>query len=678
MKISYGWLRDYVNTKVSPETVAGWLTMAGHEVSLIEQKSGDTVFDIEVTPNRPDCLSHIGIAREISAAARKPFRFVHAKPSRPRQEKKGFKIVRENKLLCPFYSMRILRDVKVSPSPKWLAKKISSIGLNPINNIVDITNFVLFETGHPLHAFDLDKLSGSEIIIRNAHAGESIVTVDNVGRKLTPDMLVIADRLKPVAIAGVMGGKDSAITSQTKNILLESAYFNPIAIRRTSRALGLSTDSSYRFERGTDRGNIVASLNRAASLVCDIAKADAGGFLESADRVQPPAVISLRVPYLNKILGTSLKPVEIRQILVRLGYRVKGSSAMEVVPPSYRGDTTREADLIEEVARIYGYDRIHAVPASIITTCQDDDLKDFLAKRNMAKEALVSSGFNEVVSYSLVSKDLLKDMLWADEGLIEIKNPLSKEQEIMRPSLLPGIIKAVAYNTSRQVYDIQLFELSNIYFKDNKQYREEPYLALALYSKAKTLNQKDISGQGFLQLKGAILNLAETLGVKNLKLEKTTSNTLCEGRSIAVLSGSGMLGSMGRLKDNIAAAFGITGSLFVAEINFRQLALSAYPERYYKSLPRFPYAYRDISFAIGALVEYKEIEALIKRISSHLVEEIVLLSEYRGEQIEKGKRSLAIRVIFRSKDKTLTEEEISSADAAIRSGIEKTFNAVLR
>ena len=678
MKISYEWLREYINTKVSPGTLAGWLTMAGHEASLIKQNKGDVVFDIEVTPNRPDCLSHIGIAREISAATGKPFRLGHIKLLKTPREKKGFKIVRDDKAMCPFYTMRILRNVKVAPSPKWLAKKISSIGLSPINNIVDIANFVLFETGHPLHAFDLDKLSGNEIIIRKARAGESIITIDDVERRLKPHMLVIADQSGPVAIAGVMGGRDSAITSQTKNILLESAYFDPISIRRTSHALGLSTDSSYRFERGADLESVVPSSNRAASLICDIAKAGIGGFLESRDKAQSPARIILRVPYLNKILGTSLKRAEIRQILVRLGYRVKGSSVLEVIPPSYRGDTAREVDLIEEVARIYGYDRINSIPASIIATCQDDNTKDFIAKRNMAKEALVSSGFNEVVSYSLISKDLLKDALWADEGFIEIKNPLSKEQEIMRPSLLPGIIKAAAYNMSRQVYDIKLFELSNIYFKDAREYREEPYLALALYSKAKTLNQKGVSGQGLLRLKGAILNLAETLGVKNLKLEKATSNMLDEGRSIAVLSGSGMLGSMGRLKDNIAAAFGITGSLFVAEINFRQLALSAHPERYYKSLPRFPYAYRDISFAIGALVEYKEIEALIKRIGSRLVEEIELLSEYRGEQIEKGKRSLAIRVIFRSKDKTLTEEEISSADAAIRSGIEKTFNAVLR
>jgi len=678
MKISYEWLREYVNTKVSPETLANWLTMAGHEVSLIEHNKGDVVFDIEVTPNRPDCLSHIGIAREISAATGKPFKFARAKLLKAPQEKRGFRIVRENKAMCPFYTMRVIRNIKVAPSPQWIAKKISSIGLHPINNIVDATNFVLFETGHPLHAFDLDKLSGNEIIIRNARANESIVTIDDIERKLKPNMLVVADKSRPVAIAGIMGGKDSAITGATKNILLESAYFDPISIRRTSLALGLSTDSSYRFERGTDLENVVPSSNRAASLICDIAKAGIGGFLESADKAQSPAKINLRVPYLNKILGTSLKPAEIRHILARLGYRVKGVSVLEVIPPSYRSDTTREADLIEEVARIYGYDNINSVPASIITTCQDDNLKDFIAKRNAAKETLVSSGFNEVVSYSLISKDLLKDMLWTDEGFIKIKNPLSKEQEIMRPSLLPGIIKASAYNTSRQVYDIKLFELSNIYFKEAKEYREEPYLALALYAKANTLNQKGILEQGFFRLKGVILNLAKTLGVKNLKLEKITSNLLDEDRSIAVLSGSVMLGLMGRLKDNITAVFGITGSLFVAEIDFRQLVLSAHPERYYKPLPRFPYAYRDVSFAIGVLVEYKEIEALIKRVGGNLVEEIELLSEYRGKQIEAGKRSLAIRVIFRSKDKTLTEEEIGSADAAIRSGIEKTFNAVLR
>jgi phenylalanyl-tRNA synthetase beta chain len=678
MKISYEWLREYVNTKVRPESLANQLTMAGHEVSLTEHRQGDEVFDIEVTPNRPDCLSHIGIAREIAAVSGKPLRPVSISLPKAQRQAKGFKIARENRPACPLYTIRVLNDTKVTTSPKWLIKRLSSIGLNPINNIVDITNFVLFETGHPLHAFDLDKITGNEIIIRNALPDESIVTIDDIERKLKPHMLVIADQSGPIAIAGVMGGKNSSITDKTKNILLESAYFDPVSIRRTSFTLGLSSDSSYRFERGADLHNAVFSSHRAASLICRLSKAKLGAFLESGDMTRQPAPIVLRISYLNSILGTSLKPAAIRQILSRLGYKVKGASVLNVISPSYRSDTKREADLIEEVARMYGYDKINPVPPTTITTRQDDANKDFMKKRSLARKTLISSGFSEAVSYSLISKAMIEGMLWTDDDCVRVKNPLSKEQEIMRPSLLPGMIKACAYNVSRQVYDIRMFELSNVYFKDSKEHKEELHLALAVYEKSHSVNAKGMPEPGFFLLKGVISKLADSLGVKDIGFEKTTSPLFEPGYSMAVLSGNTMLGSMGRVKDELAYGFKTTGFLFAAEMNFTQIALSANRQRYYEALPRFPYTYRDLSFAVDASIEYKEIESLIEKTGGHLVEGIELLSQYCGKQIEQGKKSLAIRVIFRSKDRTLSEEEITSLDNAIREGLEKTFHAVLR
>jgi phenylalanyl-tRNA synthetase beta chain len=678
MKISYKWLREYVNTKVCPESIASQLTMAGHEVVLAEERPGDTVFDIEVTPNRPDCLSHIGIAREITAVTGKRLKPVHISPLKAQGHAKALKIVRENKAACPLYTMRVLNNAQAAPSPKWLMNKLCSIGLNPINNIVDITNFVLFETGHPLHAFDLDKIAGNEIIIRNAISGESILTVDNIERKLKPQMLVIADKSGPIAIAGIMGGKNSSITDTTKNIILESAYFDPVSIRRASFALDLSTDSSYRFERGADLCNVAFSSHRAASLMCGLAKARAGVFSSSGNMVCHFPSIALRTSYLNKILGTSLKPAEIRQILLRLGYKIKGSPIMHVVAPSYRSDTKREADLIEEVARVHGYDKIKPVPAVIITTHQDNAAKAFMSKRSLARTTLVSSGFSEAISYSLISKTLIQNILWADDDCVRIKNPLSKEQEIMRPSLLPGVIRAAAYNISRQVYDIKLFELSNVYFKHAKEYKEELYLALAVFEKAHSVDVKGMPEQGLFRLKGAIANLAETLDVKDIVFDKTASSVFSPDCSVAVFSGNKMLGSMGRLKNELACDFNITGFLFAAEINFTQLVLSAHPQRRYKPLPRFPYTYRDISFAVDTCIEYKEIESLIKRTGGKLVEEIELLSQYRGKQIEEDKKSLAMRITFRCKDKTLSQEEIVVIDTAIRKGLVETFNAVLR
>lgn len=678
MKISYEWLRKYINIKVRPEVLAERLTMAGHEVSLIEKKQGDFILDIEVTPNRPDCLSHIGIAREVSAVTGKRLNLEHVSELKKHAHAREFKIVRENKICCPLYTLRVLNNAKVAHSPKWLLRRLSSIGLNPINNIVDAVNFVLFETGHPLHAFDLDKIKGNEIFIRNAKPDELIVTIDDIERKLQPHMLVIADAAGPIAIAGVMGGRYSAITDKTKNVLLESAYFDPVSIRRTSFALGLSTDSSYRFERGADWHNTAASSHRGASLICDIAKAQAGGFIVSAEKAKPPTCINLRVSYLNKILGTAIKSANIRQILAQLGCKVKGASTLDVTVPSYRSDITREADLIEEIARIYGYDNIDSAPASIVATGHDDAVKDFMAKRSIAKSALVSSGFSEAVCYSLIGKNLLKGMLWTEDDCVKIKNPLSKEQEIMRPSLLPGLIKAAAYNISRQVYDIKLFELSNIYFKKDKEYREEPCIALAVYEKAHIVDTKGMTGPGFFLLKGVTTRLAGILGIKALDYEKTTSALFDEGYSLSLLSGNTVLGSMGRLKGELASNFGIPGALFIAEINFSQLVLSAHTQRYYKPLPRFPYTYRDISFVIDTTTEYKQIELLVKNTAGHLVEGMELLSEYRGRQIEQDKKSLAIRVIFRSKEKTLSEEEISAIDHTIRKSLEKTFNAILR
>jgi phenylalanyl-tRNA synthetase beta chain len=422
----------------------------------------------------------------------------------------------------------------------------------------------------------------------------------------------------------------------------------------------------------------VPTSHRAAAIICDIAKAHTGGFLESAEKERPLTRVSLRVPYLNKILGTAIKSADIRQTLLNLGCKVKGASVLDVTVPSYRGDITREADLIEEAVRVYGYDNINPVQASIVATSYDDAVKAFMVKRSMAKSTLVSSGFSEAVCYSLIGKSVLKGMLWADDDCVKIKNPLSKEQEIMRPSLLPGLIKAAAYNISRQVYDVKLFELSNIYFKKDKEYREEPCLALAVYEKAYTANMKGMPDPGFFLLKGVIANLAKTLGIKGLDFEKTTSAFFDEDYSLAFLSGNTVLGSMGRLKDKLASNFGIPGSLFAAEINFNQIILSARTQRYYKQLPRFPYTYRDISFAIDATTEYKQIELLVNNTAGRLVEGVELLSEYRGRQVEQGKKSLAIRVIFRSKEKTLSEEEITAADHDIRKSLEKTFNALLR
>ena len=678
MKISYEWLREYVDTKLRAESIASKLTMAGHEVSTITKQGNDSIFDMEITANRADCLSHIGIAREVAAITGKRLKMPLAKIKKRTLAKKSFSVSIENKPACPRYTCRVINNVKVAPSPKWLVKRIESMGLRPVNNIVDITNFVLFETGQPLHAFDADKFLSREIVVRNARNKERITTIDGAERELFSQMLVLTDGQCPMAIAGVTGGKESEVTEKTKNIFLESAYFDAVSVRRTAFKLGLSTDSSYRFERGVDFGGILFASDRATSLICDIAKGEPSVIKDAGAKIETGAKIVLRPAYLNKTLGTNLKAVEISKILSRLGFGVKGVSELIVTVPTYRNDITRETDLTEEAARIYGYENIVPSPLEVAATTEDPRAKDFTRKRDITRNALTGSGFNEIITYSLISADTVKDAGFLSEEIVAIKNPLSKEQGIMRPSLFPSMLKTVAHNLSRQVYDIKLFELSNVYFQKEAQYNEEPSLIIAQHERPGKATQKNYPETGLFQLKGALSGLGKRLGITGLAFEKSTHPIFAGGYAAAVLSGSIMLGMIGSVNEKTLNSFDINGQLFIAELNFNLLAVCSNLKRYYKPLPRFPYSYRDVSFSMDSSVSYNEIESFFRQTGGAHLEKVKLLSEYRGKQIEKGRRALAIRMIFRSKKKTLTENEIDIADTAIREGLKEKFNAILR
>lgn len=676
MKISYEWLREYVNTKIRAENLSAMLTMAGLEVEAIEEKEGDFIFEMEITPNRPDCLSYIGIAREAAAVTKKRLKLPKVLLPQ-KKDKKQIKVKIEDSLGCPRYCGRVIAGVNVGPSPKWLIKRVESMGLRPVNNIVDITNFVLFETGQPLHAFDLDKLKEKSIIVRKARAGEKILTIEGTEKELDPSILVIADSANPIAIAGVMGGKDTEVGEETKNILLESAYFNPAVIRSGALSLGLSTDSSYRFERGVDLEGVVPASDRAASLICYIAKGSLGNIADAGQKTKSRSPIILRPVKLNQLLGTEISPKRIKESLQRLGFACKGISDIEVLSPSFRDDVRREVDLIEEVARIFGYEKIALEAPAVITTDEEPEPKEMMRKTDVAKGVLTSLGFNEAITYSLISRQMALNAGVSDEGAVVIKNPLSKEQEIMRPSLLPGIIKAVSYNISRQIQDVKLFELSNIYFMKEGNCNEDPFLAFAQHEK--TLKAKeDHRFSVIFQLKTAVVALAERMAIADLGFDRTTHPVFEPGETLLVLSGNIMLGTMGKVKSDILEAFDIKTELYAAEFNFRTIIENSNLNRFYKPLPRFPYSYRDISFAIENNISYKEIRGLIKNTGGFLVENIELLSEYRGEHIPKGQRALAVRVTYRSKEKTLTEEEVNAADSAIRRNLTETFAATLR
>jgi len=676
MKISYEWLREYINTKIRAEKLRAFLTMAGHEVVSQKERDGDIIFDIEVTPNRSDCLSYMGIARETSAIIKKQLISPFPKTISSKSKPPAIKVNIEEKTLCLRYSARLITNVQVTRSPKWLIRRIESMGLRPVNNIVDITNFVLFETGQPLHAFDLDKLQGA-IIVRTAKQTERIITIDEVERELKSDMLVIADDKKPVAIAGIMGGKGTEVVESTKNILLESAYFDPISIRRTALCLGLASDSSYRFERGVDLEGVILASDRAASLIAAIAKGEICTLIDSGIKQKERNKINLRLTYLNKILGTKLTAAEAKNILKRLGFNITGTATMKVTAPSFRSDVTREADLIEEVARIYGYETISPQAPSVITTDETPASKDFMRKKEVTGQALTSLGFNEILTYSLLSKKIITNAALPEEDVIKIRNPLSKEQEVMRQSLLPGALKVIYHNTSRQVSKIKVFELSGIYFKNESRYNEEPALAIAQYAKPhKVVGSYEDSV--LFQLKGAVVILCEKLGIRIVEFEKTTHPLFMPDETIGILSDGAMLGVMGRIKSDVLGKFDIKGDVCACEINFKTLADLSNLDKFYKPLPKFPFSYRDISFAIDSQISYREITSFIKQEGGAIIESIELLSEYRGDKIEPNQRGLAIRIIYRLKEKTLIEEEINKLDTAIRKGLSRNFNATLR
>ena len=461
-------------------------------------------------------------------------------------------------------------------------------------------------------------------------------------------------------------------------VLERSAYFDPIIIRRGALKLGLSSDSSYRFERGIDITGVVKASDRASELICKTAKAKLGDIIDISTKKRQPVSISLRPARVNEILGASIKTEEIRTILQSLGFTVASGKAMEVAVPSFRDDVRREADLIEEIARIYGYEKISDQPPNIIATDEAPSYKDFIRKRGIAKKILSSFGFQEVLTYSLISGDMLKRIDMPEGAVIPIRNPLSREQEIMRPTILPGILKTVSHNISRQIQTVDIFELSNIYFQKDAEYIEEESLAIASYGRICRNPSETYADTGLSKIKGAITNTGARMGISRLGFEQTHHPMFVAGQTLAVLSGDTMLGTIGKVKQHIAEAFDIKTYIYAAEFNFAKMVESSNINRFYSPVPRFPYSYRDISFAADIGVTYKEIEDSIRATGTSLVDKIELLSEYRGRQIPEGQRALAVRVIYQSRDRTLTEEEVNRLDQSIRAELTRNFKVTLR
>jgi len=677
MKIPFNWLKDYVDIgSMSPEDVAQRLTIVGLEVVLIEEIAGDTVFDIEVTPNRPDCLSVLGIAREVSAALNK-----RLKPPKPKSIKTGNAerpsiVIKDNKL-CPRYTARIIRGVKVAPSEKWLADRIKAMGLRPVNNIVDITNYCLFELGQPTHAFDYDKLKGG-ITVRRAHNKEEMTTIDDKKRTLDPDMLVIADEEKPIALGGVMGSKDTEVTEETTNILFESAYFDPVSIRRTSRRLGLISESSYRFERSVDMGAVTDASDRAAGLIMELCGGKAGALKNVGEKDPKQTKIYLRPERLKALLGLDISDSAVKKIVKSLGLKIEtsGKKAIAVSVPSFRQDLKAEVDLIEEVVRIYGYDKLPSTMPKLVG--HPRRIEPARRLRNIARETLVSLGADEVITYSLISKDDLKSAEFSVGGdVIVLKNPLSIEQEIMRTTLVPGVLHVVSWNLNRGVKDVRIFELGKVYSAKAGGYREQDSLSV-VFAGERPYSRRPKEEPLLFGIKGMLEALFEKLCVTGVLFKPGPLPPLFTAAGGVIEVSGKEIGFLGKVKKGILNKFDIKTDVVLCELSLEKLFSHVKFEKRFHEMPKFPSAKRDISIIVQKNVPYQRIVSVISETGGELVSNVELFDQYFGMQIPKGSRGLSYSIEYRAGDRTLTDEEVNGLHAKICDALVKELDAKVR
>lgn len=633
----------------------------------------DALIEFEITSNRPDCLSILGIAREAAVTIGKEFKYpnIDVKES---GEKAEFNIKIEEECLCRRYSTRMIKDVKIEASPWWMQRRLIEAGVRPINNIVDITNYVMLELGQPLHAFDLDKLESDTIVVRRAEDKEKFMTLDDVERTLDSNMLLITNGEKSVAIAGVMGGANSEVSNNTKTILLESANFDADTVRRTSKKLNLRTEASAKFEKGIDVNLVETAINRAAQLIEELNVGTVlKGIVENYNTPVKEQKITVRPQRINKLLGENIPLNQFVEILESLEFKCElVEDKVELTVPSFRLDMKEEADVLEEVARIFGYENI---PSKML--CGDNTMGlqtiEQLFEENI-KNSLVSMGLNEILTYSFVSPkgvdkiNISKDSI--KRNFIKIKNPLGEETSVMRTTLLPNMLDVAARNNSRTVEEFSAFEIGNTFMPmDEIMPVEKKTICMSMY--------KD--GIDFFDMKGIVEELFKNIGFDKYEiLPEKNHTTFHPGRCANIVYNDNIVGVFGELHPDVLENYDINKRVYAAEFDFELLLTYRNDEKLYKQLPKYPAMTRDIALLIKDEVYVKEIEDIITKNSQGLVESFKLFDVYKGEQIEEGHKSVAYSLIYRSKDKTLTDEEVNKVHENILKELSEQINANLR
>lgn len=652
--------------------------------------SGDTVLELEVTPNRPDCLSMAGVAREVGAILDAVASVPASVPSEAGEAASAACSVEiQNADLCPRYAARVIRGVRIGPSPAWLADKVSAAGARPINNVVDVTNYILFELGQPLHAFDLRTLAKGEggratITVRTARDGERLRTLDGVERVLREDTLLICDPSGPVALAGVMGGEATEVSETTVDVLLESACFEPASVSRTSRSLGLVSEASMRFERTVDRAGCADALDRAAALIVEVAGGQvAPGIVDVYPGPLPPRVIALRIPRLEALVGVDFGPGEPERILVALGCVVESHpDHLAVTVPTYRPDLEREVDLIEEVLRVWGMERVRSTlpggrgRVGLLTREQ--------TLRERAGEVLRACGLNETMTYAFGDpKDPEKTSmpLAADELLVELLNPMSTEQAVLRRSLLPGLLASVSYNQRRGVSDVHLYEIGGIYWTGpgRKQPKERTMVGGVL---AGAWNRPSWNAPSvpldFFDGKGVIENLVRELAIDKFRVRPSDAPHLQPGRAAEILVGGEVVGWLGEVHPLVLERYEADSPVVAFELDLARLVRAARDARPFVEPPRFPAVELDLALVVDEAVTVERIEQAISSAGGKLLAEAHLFDVYRGKGIEPGMKSVAFALQYRLPDRTLTAEEVESAHARLIRKVTAAVGGTLR
>ncbi len=685
MKVSLSWVNAYLEKPVDAEVVQGLLTRIGFPIESCETVSSqtgdakqgqDVVLDVEVTSNRGDVLSHLGVAREIAAAtgiALKPPAPATCSDHRPATASdNSARVSVQAPDLCPLYTARIIRGVKVGPSPAWLRQRLESLGLRSVNNVVDVTNFILLESGQPLHAFDLAKLKEQRIVVRQAAKDETFTAIDATKHKLTPDMLVIADAAKPVAIAGIMGGLESEVGNTTTDLLLESAIFAPLSVRQTSRALKLASDSSYRFERGIDPVNVETASLRAAKLIVEVA----GGTIDDAViRVGQPSAspreITMRLSRCQAILGIAIPSGQVLAYLAALGLEPQCDEAASQVRcsvPSHRLDLSREIDLIEEVGRLHGYDdlpvekKIHVVARSL----QSD-----VAGGRKLREALVGHGYLETVNFSFVPPALGEVFVPADAKAVLIDDERRKKEPMLRPSVLPSLLVCRKANQDAGNTAVRLFETAATWTRSEDKVVEKR--ALGLLADVEDLGSADAA---LRVLRGTLAEVVERLTGKAAAFDPVEHPALTAAASVKLEGAT--LGVVGMAAPTTQKRFELQAPVMLAELALEPL-LAAYPPlRTAQPLARFPAIERDLSIVVDEEITWRQIEKEVLAASPSLLEELRFVTTYRGKPLEKGQKSVTLRLLFRDPAATLRHEQVDPQVTAVVKQLTQSLGATLR